>query len=610
MKKIAASVGTVLIASSLVVGAGIPASANHTNPREPQAETTGAPAEGIPMGEGEWTHIKNLPPNPGTDLEFFRKDRVTYSSSGTIGQANFNHVGQRILRLVNRKGRVRPKWVADHGSANCRTANPSGTLGLQHDVQVTPKRRPQLIIDATDATGRCHDPGGGGLEFVDIWGLRLENQFNPREIHLTRHDGTSHNMTVDATRPWIIYNSTSDTLRPWIDVLDIRTCLKKRGASFEKRRETCRPKVYRMPFDPKWTTQTNYDPNDGEVGELENPQDSTGGGSGCHDITAEPGRIYCAAINGTAIFNVVNLTTRSGKIRGEPLPCKVIDGTLTKSKVTNCDLFVKGQGADGNDPAAEDNEAYQKIGKPQAKGWKLVGKINHPGRETQNNNEYVQSDQGVSISHESDPSPSGKWLFVTDERGGGVVPGGATCTTGVDNPYGNGGLHVFDIRNAFNPKYAKTPDGEKAVFISDNVVTEPTFCNIHVIENIPGEQRLIMAWYSQGIKIVDYFIEDGKWTFDEVASYHLPEPNTWVAEDFRIKDHGDGTRTYFIMTSDIQRGIDIVKWRGPTNKRGERAPEVLGAQAAATTRGNAGLIVAALTLLPLAAAFGKRRRTA
>ncbi|MPZ92629.1 MAG: transcriptional regulator [Actinobacteria bacterium] len=31
-------------------------------------------------------------------------------------------------------------------------------------------------------------------------------------------------------------------------------------------------------------------------------------------------------------------------------------------------------------------------------------------------------DEGVSISHESDPSHDGRWMFVTDERGGGVVP--------------------------------------------------------------------------------------------------------------------------------------------------------------------------------------------
>ncbi|MDQ3986187.1 MAG: hypothetical protein M3280_06770 [Actinomycetota bacterium] len=596
--------GTVAI---LILGLGLPAMADHTNPKEPLSNTTGPPAEGIPLGEGEWTYIKGFPPNPGTDLRFFKKGPVTYASSGTLGQADEEHVGQRILRLVNRHGIVRPKWLADHGSANCPTANPGGTLGLQHDVQVTPKSRPQLIVDATDATGRCHDPGGGGIELVDIWKIR-KKKFEPRETHLVRFDGTAHNQTVDATRPWIVYISTSDTLRPWIDVVDIRSCLGHQEASLAKKRERCRPKVYRLPFDPRWTTQINYDPNDGEVGKMEDPNHSSGGGGGCHDITAVPGRIYCAALNGTVYFDVSNLTTPEGRIKGERLPCKVIDGTLTKAKVTNCDLFVKGQGNDGNDPATEDLEAWNKLGKPRAKGWRHLGHINHPGREDLNGNQYVEADEGVALSHQSDPSPDGKWLWVTDERGGGVQPPGASCTPGLENPIGNGGLHVFDIRNPFNPKYAKTPDGAKAIFISDDVTPAPTFCNIHVIRKVPGEQRLLVAWYSQGIKIVDYFIENGKWSFDEVASYRLPNANTWTVEDFKIKEHKNGERTYFLMTSDIQRGIDIVKWRGPTNKKGERGDTVMGREARATSRGNTGLLVTALTVLPAAAILGRRRR--
>ncbi|MGH2778869.1 MAG: hypothetical protein ACRDJB_09495, partial [Actinomycetota bacterium] len=228
---------------------------------------------------------------------------------------------------------------------------------------------------------------------------------------------------------------------------------------------------------------------------------------------------------------------------------------------------------------------------------------NHPGVETGNTNEFVPSDQGVAVSHEADPVFGGDFMLVTDERGGGVIPGGATCTTGIDNPFGNGGMHVFDISDPDNPKYALTPDGEKAVFISDNVTTAPTFCNIHVIEKIPGEQRVVMAWYSQGIKVVDYFVDgNGRWSFDEVASYQLPGADTWTAEDFKIVNNDDGTRTYYFMASDITRGIDIVSWTGPTNRGGERAPE------RTSDSGNARLLLVGATLLPVAALFGRRRR--
>jgi hypothetical protein len=593
----------------LIVPLGLPALADHTNPKEPLSETEGAPTSGVPQGLGEWTHIDHFPANPGTDLEFFTKGGATYSSSGTLGQGDEQHVGQRILRLVTRKGKVRPEWVADHGSAHCTPGDPAGTLGLQHDVQVTPKREPRLIVDATDAKERCHDQGGvsGGLEFVNIWGLRKKN-FAPREIGMTRHDGYSHNVTVDDERPWIAYNNSSDTGRPWIDVINFRSCLKRNGQTLEELRALCRPEVHRIPFKAHWTAARNTD------GELAPKDDGTRGPTACHDITSRGFRIYCAAINGTVVFNTKDMTNNKGNVRGRPLPCTIEEGTDTGAKITDCDLAPKA----GN--ATQDREAYAALGDfnpdtkkpppPRAKGWRMITQINHPGREpTTNNNDDVRSDEGVAISHEADPVFGGDFMLVSDERGGGVIPGGASCTPGVDNPYGNGGMHVFDISNPNNPKYAKMPDGSKAVFISSNVTAAPTFCNIHVLEKIPGEQRVIMAWYNQGYKIVDYFIdEEGRWTFDEVASFTLPGTNTWTVEDFKIRNHDDGTRTYWFMGSDIQRGIDIVSWRGPTNRNGERADEVATATASAKEKGNLGLVVASLTVLPLAALFGRRRR--
>lgn len=596
IKSLVAAVG----AMALLWGSAAPAVADHTNSKEPQAETQGTPAEGIALGEGTWDFIRNFPANPGSDLEFFKRGRRIYSSSGTLGQGDEQHVGQRLLRLTNRKGKVNPAWLVDHGSSAC-TTNPSGTTGLQHDVQFTPRKKPQLLIDTTDARQRCHDPDGGGFEIVDVTkvGKRthdLKKRPRIKEIHLTRHDGTSHNVTADPKRSWILYSSNSDIGRPWIDVVDIRSCLGLQKQRLEKKRAKCRPKVSRIPFKDTWTAQSNEDPTDGEIGERQNP-------TGCHDITAEGSRLYCAALNGTAVFNVKDLTNKKGAVKGERLPCKVVKGTLTKAKVTNCDL------GEGNDTVAGDVEAYEKLGKPRARGWKFVGSVNHPGIESGNTNQFVPADEGVAVSHEADPVFGGDFMMVTDERGGGVIPPGASCTTGLDNPIGNGGLHVFNIKKPGNfaktgdYNYAKKPDGSKAIFISENVTPVPTFCNIHVIEKIPGEQRLVMSWYSQGIKIVDYFVDNnGRWTFDEVASYNLPGANTWAAEDFKIVNHSDGTRTYFFLASDIDRGIDVVKWRGPTNRKGERAPQ------RTSDSGNTQIVLLGLTLLPAAALFGRLRR--
>lgn len=535
-------------ALSLVMIVSSAAMADHTNPRERISETQDPGTTTLlTRGEGEWKFIRNFPPNPGTDLKFFRKRGQLWVSAGTLGQADEQHVGQRFLRLVNRKGNVRPRWVADHGSANCRTANPGGTLGLQHDQTVTPKKNPVLLLDATDATGRCHDPGGGGLEIVDINKLHKRKKFQPREILLTRNFGNSHTVTRDATRPWIIYTSSSQSsgATPWIDVLNIKSCLNKRLKTLKAKRAKCRPEIYRIVMKPEWTRRIN---SSGD--QVDNTESS------CHDIEARPGRIYCGNLNSTVVLDVKGLTDANGNVKGTPLKCELTDGTNTKAKVMDCD-----------DPEA--------TGTGEATGWKYVGHINHAGRNLSNlNTEYTTREQ-ISVSHEAEPTPDNKWMFVTDERGGGVVPGGASCEEFQTNPYSNGGVHVFDISKGGEYQYAKTPDGDKAIFIGEVVVPQATFCTAHVMEQIPGEQRFTIAWYSQGTKIVDWFVDDqGRWTFREIASVipQNPSTNVWTSQVFKRVKNEDGTMTYYFMSTDISRGIDIFSWTGPMNPLGTPPP--------------------------------------
>lgn len=363
----------------------------------------------------------------------------------------------------------------------------------------------------------------------------------------------------------------------------MRSCFGDHRWTLAQRRAACRPLVYRIVFQPEWTMQ-----RDQNTGQLEP------GSAACHDITFSNDRLYCAGINATLILDVSRLFTRSGRVNGTAFPCPVIDGTRTGAKVTDC----AGMGATRPE---------------QATGWRFLGTFNHPGRDcdgpgtdirTCNSNNQVRSDEGVAISHEADPTPDHRFMFVTDERGGGVVPPGSSCSPGIDNPYGNGGAHAFDISNPANIRYATTQTGRKAVYISDAVVPAGTFCDIHVIELVPGEQRFIAAYYSQGIKIVDYFVDSrGNVEFRERSSLTLTNANTWAAEDFKSVNNGDGTRTYFIAADDIHRGIDIVSWRGKPNPTGAQAPPP-----SSTTMMNVGLLGAAALLLPAAAFFGRRRR--
>ena len=556
--------------------------ADHTNPRERLARTRDpGSTELIVRGEGTWEHIKNFPPNPGTDLKLFRKAGRLFAATGTLGQADEQHVGQRIIRLVTKTGRVKPRWIADHGSANCPTANPSGTTSLQHDQTVTPRRNPRLLIDTTDSTGRCHDPAGGGLEIVDISKIHRKG-WKPREIHLTRQAGTSHTVTVDATRPWILYNNSGQsTGMPWIDVLNIRSCLNKNARTLKAKRRACRPEVSRIVFRPEWSQRIDAAGNRIEGTE-----------SSCHDITAKRGRLYCANLNSTIVFDVSNLTDANGDVRGAPINCSITDGTNTGAKVTDC-------------------SDLEKAGTNQARGWKYIGHVNHPGRNgSHNTNTEYESTEGVSVSHEAEPTPDKKWMFVTDERGGGIVPGGASCSEGGD-PYGNGGVHVFDISSGGEFRYAQTAEGEKAVFIGEAVVPSATFCTAHVMEQIPKEQRFSIAWYTQGTKIVDWFIDgQGKWSFRETASVvpQGPAANTWTSEVFKIKRNGDGTVTYWFLTNDITRGIDILKWTGPANPMGTPPPAPATQQRSTSTDLSGGLM--GLMALPIfGAAWRRRRRT-
>ena len=539
----------VIAAFFLLVAFAVPAAADHTDPTSPLAPTDGIAADGRATGAGAWEHLQHFPPNPGSDLWFFEKDGATYASGGTLGQGDEGHVGQRIVQLLDGDGELDVRWVADHGSANCPTANPAGTLGLQHDVEPVPLTEPELLVDATDATGRCHDPAGGGIEIVDVSGLGEEG-FEVRELHLVRFPGTTHTLTVDQERPWIVYSNNSDSSnRNWVDFMDLRSCLTAasggtmpEGLSLEDKRAHCAPDVYRIPFEDHWTQQTTTE--DGEP---------SGGSASCHDSTSVGDRLYCSGLKGEVILDVAGLVDGDGDLHPDsvPLACTTADGTLTGANVTNCAMHTS-------------------KGSAFAAGWELVGFFNHVGTTAGNTNHNVSADRGVAVSHQSVPTPQevGDYLIVSDERGGGVVPPGASCAPGIDNPYGNGGLHFFDISDPAAIAHAPlsgTGGEQPAVWIGDVIVPAPSFCTVHVFHHVPDEQRLIMGYYSQGIKVLDYHVEEDGLRFEEIASYVLPGANTWVANFFKITDNADGTRTYHLMTNDIQRGMDVVSWTGPTN---------------------------------------------
>ena len=548
-------------------------------------------------GEGaHWDHVASIPTgNPHTDIDYFTQGGETFASVGTLAIGP-NGGGQSIVQLT-RNGQVTsssPKFVAGHPSATC-PSNPNAALGLQHDVEATPKgdallnatspsavrTDAQLLVDATDQRGRCHDSSGfgtetqprGGLELIDV-----TNVAKPKEIGLTSHTGESHTVNVDPKRPHIAYSVTSDSVGVAADgtranesptgsqrynldgfeVVDMSSCMYfPKGRSIIEKRLACRPVVYRY----RWPSA------DIALGHT-----NKGSIYGCHELEVyEDDRLTCGSGGALIMFDMSGAfddrgtaTPLDDKPRGTPLPCSV-RGSMsnppfkTGATVTDC--------VDGTGEGTEDLNIpnWLASGAPSLTGVRYLGSVHHQGRNATGQTTYP-STEDIDFDHEAELTASGRFLLATDERGGGVTPPGATCTPGADNTEGNGGVHAYDVSklqttmpgsvlDAWKP-YARSSTGEKAIYRAQ-VRTKPqaTVCTAHVMHQIPGQNRIFMAWYSQGTQVID-FTENADGTLDfKEAGWFIPgNANEWVSAVFKVQPNPNGTFTYWGATGDFSLG--------------------------------------------------------
>ncbi len=534
----------------------------------------------------EWTVISSLNSgNAHSDLDFFERGGDYYVAVGTLA-AGANDGGQMIHRLTV-DGVINPAFVSAHPSAAC-VSSPTAATGLQHDVEVTPKgnilfntdwggtadiRPPQLLLDATDADGRCHDQTGagtgnsprGGLEIVDITDL-----VNPVEIALTSHIGEAHTVNVDPKRSHIAYVSSSDGTMVGIEFVDLSSCMNfPAGTSVQDKRAACRPLVYRYQFQTEWARGTYTSSTDG-----------------CHELEVYPDdTLTCASIAASIVLDMSGAYDDMGtpddytddRLRGTPLPCAVRDSVsnadiggafATGAKVIDC--------VNGENGQPLSIIGWQDIGAPTVEGIELVGFINHAG----SGNRAAGED--IAIAHEAELSSSGRFLIVTDERGGGIVPPGAACPmpgTNADNESGNGGIHAYAVDRlhtrfpgvpeaqsneemalAADVAYARTPSGEKAIYRATPRVAQESLCTAHVFQLIPGQNRMFMGWYSQGTQVVDFVEhEDGTFEWREAAWWVPESAATWTSAIFAYNtDLSDGSVTYYGATADFGRqSVDI-----------------------------------------------------
>ncbi len=536
-----------------------------------------------------WKLLTTFPTgNPHTDLDFFTKGGETYASVGTLAIGP-NAGGQTIVQLTQR-GQVEPRIVASHPSASC-ISNPSAALGLQHDVEATPKGNAilnaanpaavrtdtQLLLDATDASGRCHDQGvagvsgapRGGLELVDV-----TNIVDPVEIALTSHVGEAHTVNVDPKRPHIAYAVTSDAITvtggkrqnevpgsadrndlDGFEVVDLSSCMNfPLGTSVDLKRMLCKPKVYRYRF-PTLDMALGHSFKSSIYG--------------CHELEVyADDRLTCGSGGALLVFDLKGAFDDRGtpsdysddKPRGTPLDCSVrpsssVGPYVTGALVTDCTTAANG--------SSLDVPTWLAAGAPSLEGVQHVGSVHHQGR-----GGPFASTEDNDFDHEAELSASRRLLLATDERGGGVTPPGATCSVGVDNAVGNGGIHAYSVDRLSTTgpgtpaeewnAYSRTPSDAKAIFrVPVRTKVEASLCTAHVFQQIPGQNRIFMGWYSQGTQVVD-FVEhpDGTVEFTS-AGWFIPEnANTWTSAIFKTRANADGTFTYWGATGDFFIGAN------------------------------------------------------
>ena len=593
MTKMLAALVTALAAT---VGIYATAWAHEFDHPAPSFSPQGPPSSNLNAGgeDAEWELVGTIPTgNPHTDLDFFSHAGETYASVGTLADGP-NAGGQTIIQLTD-KGAVKPKYVAGHPSASCVTTTGSIT-GLQHDAEATPKggqllNTPnpvaapgdaQLLVDSSDANGRCHDQGvlgqqapRGGLELIDI-----TDPGKPKEIGLTVHVGEAHTVNIDPKRPHIAIVSSSDTTDvgsdgkrtnetsgnalDGIEVVDMSSCMNfPAGTTIQQKRDACSPQVYRYRFPQPEIANSHSFPK--RVG-------------ACHETEIYPDdTLVCASLFATAMFDLKGAFDDRGtpndftddKPRGTPLPCNRRPSSTAAPTFRTGAMVIDCQtGQVGGAPRSLTVSEWLKIGAPSLEGVQWKGTVHHMGFENQQEQSVAppfDSTQDIFVSHEAELTNSRKFVLVTDERGGGVLPGGATCSPGADNKIGNGGIHAFPV-GSFKPTgppsdpkadqeatYAKSSNGQRAVYRANiRTIPQASVCTSHVLQQIPGQNRIFMAWYSQGTQVVD-FVENRDGTIDfKQAGWFTPEgANEWVSAVFKAQRNADGSYTYWGATGDF-----------------------------------------------------------
>ena len=178
-------------------------------------------------------------------------------------------------------------------------------------------------------------------------------------------------------------------------------------------------------------------------------------------------------------------------------------------------------------------------------------------------------DPAVNVAHQADPvTMTGSdgvertILVVTDERAGAAAS--------VECP--GGGLHLYDITGDLETAPVKIGTW----FIPAMTVQDGATCTSHVLRIYPRQQMMTIAWYSQGVRVLDISgladaatdplagplnvaFGDGV-GMEEIGSYTLADSDAWSFKTNRIKRDG----SFYGYANDLVRGFDVFRYDGST----------------------------------------------
>ena len=174
-------------------------------------------------------------------------------------------------------------------------------------------------------------------------------------------------------------------------------------------------------------------------------------------------------------------------------------------------------------------------------------------------------DPAVNFHHQAEPTPDGKFLIISDELAG--AEGLLFCP--------GGGLHVYDLATESLPRkigayfipetFVETRDTNNGPRPVEVDAFRPFRCTAHVMQMAKDGKSLTMAWYSQGIQVLDISNLTGvsagvagaavPMGIQRMAAWKVRLGDAWSA---KMDDRG------YVYTGDTARGMDVVRVTKPT----------------------------------------------